>query len=100
MGAGVFIFCLEILSLNEVAVGDVQRCLSEGVAVKVLGFNGLHITCISRYLANIFLLLQRLELIVNLFRDVSEWNKVYPVYPGTTYANLCPSNIFEVTIIL
>ena len=61
---------LEILPLDEVAVGDVQGGPSKGVSVEIFGLDGLHITCISRYLSYILLLLQRLKLIIDLLRNV------------------------------
>jgi len=69
--AGVFIFCLEVLALHEVAIADVERGFAEGAAVEVFRLDPLHVARIAWYFADIVLLLDGLELIVDLLGDMS-----------------------------
>ena len=84
MGTGKFIFCLKVLSFDEICVIHIKSCFAKGITIKVLRFDSMDITCIPRNLSKIVLLFDGFKLIIDWFGDVPTYFQFYPVYPGTT----------------
>ena len=89
----IFISWLVILTLYENVGFDVTSCLSEGVGMEIFRLDGVYVSSISWNFSRGFRFSLSLELVIDLGGDVSEWVGSYPVYPGTIYPSLCPSNI-------